>query len=179
MSKVRTFSRFFPNGHPKQGEPTFFVEKIYHSLAMQISYKLICDLNPDKSPDILFTFWQKLLQEYHPKKLHTIRAGKHFKVGDYFSPRVWSDKPYSSKQIIIAPDLQIKKVWDIEIEVGEKYWFFKLNGEDISNGREDFNIDDFTETLAKNDGLELCDFLNWFPKSFTGQIICWHESVEY
>lgn len=173
MSKVRTFSRYFPKGHPKQGEPTHFVEQIWNSLR---ELNLPLPKNADFTKEFM---WSILPLSNFGCKHHTIRGGKHFKVGDWFSPRVWSDKPYSSKQIIIAPDLQIKKLWNIEIEVGEKYWFFKLNGEDISNGREDFNIDEFTETLAKNDGLNLTDFLNWFPKTFSGQIICWDESVEY
>ena len=29
--------------------------------------------------------------------------------------RVWSGQPYQSKQIIIAPPIQVKKVWDFEI----------------------------------------------------------------
>ena len=35
--------------------------------------------------------------------------------------------------------------------------------------------------IAKNDGLEVSDFLNWFkhPSNFSGQIICWSDSVEY
>lgn len=32
MSKVRTFSRYFPKGHPKEGQPTFFVEKFWKGL---------------------------------------------------------------------------------------------------------------------------------------------------
>lgn len=46
-------------------------------------------------------------------KEHTIRKGKRWKVGDKFSPRIWSGKPYKSKQIILAPDTEIKQVFDI------------------------------------------------------------------
>jgi len=31
MSRVITFSRAFPKGHPKQGEPTHFVEQLVNS----------------------------------------------------------------------------------------------------------------------------------------------------
>jgi hypothetical protein len=31
MSKVITFSRVFPSYHPKKGQPTYFVEKLYKS----------------------------------------------------------------------------------------------------------------------------------------------------
>ena len=33
MSKVITFSKTFPKGHAKEGQPTFFVEKIFAGLA--------------------------------------------------------------------------------------------------------------------------------------------------
>jgi hypothetical protein len=32
MAKVITFSRFFPAYHPRKGEPTYFVEKIWAHL---------------------------------------------------------------------------------------------------------------------------------------------------
>lgn len=40
-------------------------------------------------------------------KYHTIRAGNRFKKGDYFSPRIWTDKPYASKQYQFHPDILI------------------------------------------------------------------------
>ncbi|MES2382366.1 MAG: hypothetical protein V4538_15070 [Bacteroidota bacterium] len=176
MSRVITFSRVFPSYHPRKGEPTNFVEKIWKGLdKLNLTGEELdrCINDYFVSADELCSY-----NSIH-SKYHTIRAGNRWKVGDKFSPRVWSGKPYASKQIIIAPDIEIKKVWDLEIEVGKEYWFFKLNGEDISNGKEDFNIDEFTETLAKNDGLELSDFLNWFPKSVKAQIICWNENIKY
>lgn len=33
MSKVITFSRVFPAYHPKKGQPTYFIEKIYAGIA--------------------------------------------------------------------------------------------------------------------------------------------------
>ena len=32
MPKVRTLSRTFLKGHPRAGEPTYFMEKVYNSL---------------------------------------------------------------------------------------------------------------------------------------------------
>lgn len=178
MSKVRTFSRYFPKGHSRQGEKTFFVEKIWHGL------KLEDNTYPDLLPDARDSYI--MMQEKDLwAKLHTIRAGKHFKVGDWFSPRVWLDKPYVSKQIAIAPDLQIKQIWDYEVKCpskGVEQWF--LNGTMVSESNEYmqqwFNANLIKE-IAKNDGLELADFLSWFkhPSNFSGQILCWSENVEY
>lgn len=175
MSKVRTFSRHFPKGHPKSGEPTFFVEKIWESLYPDIvGWEGFSSLK-EHGFDI------GLNNIYYPKH-HTIRAGNHFKVGDFFSPRVWSDKPYTSKQITIAPDIQIKKIWDFEMK--PKLWFDEC--EYYINGKR-YGGDELVE-VAKNDGLSIMDFACWFGgnkaaatkrKSFTGQILCWSESVEY
>lgn len=167
MSKVRTFSRYFPKGHPKEGEQTHFVEQIWNSLR---------DLNLSlpKSSEFSHEFmWSILPLSNFGCKHHTIRGGQHFKVGDYFSPRVWSNKPYTSKQIIIAPDIQIKQVWDItfvqsdeHLQVGENCYY-------------PCGYEEMIKELAKNDGLSVEDFKAWFKKPFTGQILCWSESVGY
>jgi hypothetical protein len=102
-------------------------------------------------------------------KYHTIRAGHRWKVGDKFSPRVWSGKAYRSKQFIIGPDIEVKKVWDIE----KHHDFFMINGNGVL-ARE-------VSELAKNDGLDELDLRHWFGKEpkFSGQIICWNDKIEY
>lgn len=180
--RVITFSRQFPVKHPRAGEPTFFVEQIYNGIGFKIG-------TTKQSGDIPEAMWDKVndfvLLDGEHKKYHTIRAGNRWNVGDWFSPRIWSGKPYASKQIEFAPPIEIKKIWDIEIRFTETKWFFKLNGIDMSDEITDFCIDDFVEELAKNDGLTLPDFLNWFeihPKrttSFNGQILCWNNSIDY
>lgn len=161
MAKVLTFSRVFPAYHPKAGQPTYFVEKIYNSLFARnnlMDYPKGLEVN------------ESILETKH----HTIRAGNRFKVGDYFSPRVWSGKPYNSKQIIIAPDIQVKKVWDFEIDLNCVY---SIDGKYTSE-QTDYD-------LAMNDGLTESEMQFWFmpnmnkPKEFKGQIICWNESVNY
>lgn len=109
--------------------------------------------------------------KYLPKH-HTIRSGNRFKVGDKFSPRVWSGKPYYSKQIIIAPDIEVEKVYEFEIHGSE----FKIN-ENIYDG---MNIE-ILEMIAQNDGLNRQELLDWFkyPNSFKGQIICWSDKISY
>ena len=142
----------------------------------------VVDLNllPDEVKNIVNDF--VLLCSPEDIKSHTIRAGNRWKVGDWFSPRVWSGKPYQSKQIIIAPDIEVKSVQEIKIEVDKDYvcvlidnWpFFEENKNMVTQ------IEAF-ETLAKNDGLTLADMKAWFkyPQSFTGQIICWNENINY
>ena len=124
MSKVITFSRVFPAYHPKKGQPTFFVEKIWQSFGINPLFPSpsLSIHNTHLPYDIVHLVGDDLvyLHEYDPKH-HTIRAGNRWKVGDKFSPRVWSGKPYNSKQIIIAPDIEIKKVWEFEINENG-YW---------------------------------------------------------
>ncbi len=166
--RVITFSRFFPTYHPRKGEETFFVEKILNGVAEKMPSGIV-DLNLLKNEvkGIINDF--VLLCSSDDIKSHTIRAGNRWKVGDYFSPRVWSGKPYASKQIEIAPPIEIKKIWTFEVK-GKDY---------ILEGNKDC---DWIE-IAKNDGLSDDDFEYWFMtgkgKPFKGQIICWNESIEY
>lgn len=162
--KVLTFSRHFPKGHPKAGQPTWFVEKIEACLA---------DIIPGWEMSKTFTLheWDAYYNCILPKG-HTIRAGSRFKPGDMVSLRVWSDKPRRSKQIEFA-QVEVKKVWEIEINA---FWF--IDGRIMEHNQ--------VVELAKNDGLAYEDFVNWFkihPKKnsdgFQGQIICWDQSIDY
>lgn len=167
--KVITFSTKFPVSHPRKGEPTFFVEKIMASLADCIDGWEMYD-------DFVLYDWH----EYYnaEPKHHTIRAGNRWKVGEYFSPRVWSGKPYASKQIEFAQPIQIKKIWDFRMNLISRP-FFKINGEGLDNETVDL--------LAKNDGLLLEDFKIWLTAGkpqyksffFEGQILCWNEEINY
>jgi hypothetical protein len=166
--KVITFSKQYPAKHPNAGHKTFFVEKIVRGLHHQ-------GVRPF---DVNCEFSEEAYYIVDPKH-HTIRAGKRWKVGEWFSPRIWSGKPYASKQIEFAPPIQIKKIWEVCLNVtaseGFNWW---IDGNVIPT--------DKVVELAKNDGLEINDFLNWFmchPKAkkegFFGQILCWNESIDY
>ena len=165
MAKVITFSRVFPKGHPKQSQETFFVEKVLKSInPIKIQSKLIVQdaLHLFNSQEYLFC----------KEKNHTIRAGKRFKKGDLFSPRVWSDKPYRSKQITLFEDTEIKNVWDIEIYNSHEVYIDGVFH--CSFGSENWHL------LCLNDGLTSSDMQNWFSKlPFKGQIICWNDTVTY
>lgn len=172
MAKVITFSRVFPGYHRRAGEPTFFVEKLLKGFPSfeQTKTDLISVL------PLALDKWGA----FNPK-FHTIRAGHRFKPGDKFSPRVWSGRPYNSKQIVLGPDVEVKQTWDFEI----------LNGYDDECPDVRINCEwkcelgsEYSKDLAKNDGLTIEDFESWFNlkrpgQLFDGQIICWNEKIEY
>jgi hypothetical protein len=180
MARVINFSRQYPKHHSLFGESTFFVEKLFESFyGSSVSDFLkkedwafqaqIAPLNPTKDAKSIGKFIESISRnekEIHPK-LHTIREGNNWKVGDYFSPRVWSEKPYRSGQIILAPDQKIVKTWKFE---------YAYNGYFLNEER--LNESELAE-IAKNDGLTLQNLKSWFNKPFVGEIICWDENVEY
>lgn len=176
--KVLTFSRHFPKGQ-KAGSPTYFVEKIWNCFR-QDDFSLPDSLIPWTENYVTLLSSNEYLESIKVTdiKHHTIRAGNRWKVGDMASLRVWSGRPYMSKQIEFA-QVEVKNVWPIEIYVGNLILEIKVD--EISQSLEN------KEALARNDGLELIDFVNWFkirPKAkkgiaFTGQIITWSPSINY
>ena len=187
MSKVITVSRFYPQYHPRKGEPTYFVEKIWKSLVEKSQpYSF--------SPSYLYPYEKEYEKHYpctysdplenihnHNGKHHTIRLGKRWKTGDMASIRVWGDDinpksgrkgAYHSKQITIAPDVEVT-VFDFEITDGLIYIEKELYAYSSST--------ELLDKLAKNDGLTQSDLLHWFnyPKDFSGQIICWNKNLKY
>lgn len=157
MSKIITFSTSFQTKHPRKGEPTFFVEKIFSGLAENF---------PDwRMPKDFTKYDWHTYYNNRRHKIHTIRQGSRFKAGEKFSPRIWSEKPYMSKQIIFSEDLTITHIDRFEFN---RYHFI-LNYERI-----EFD-DERLITIAANDGLNVQDFVAWFKKPFIGQIIHWTD----
>lgn len=159
--------------HPRCGEPTFFAEKILKSFwALQLFEDIV---TYEKQYQDQIGGQQVSLIDIGPK-YHTIRAGNRFSPGDWFSPRVWSGRPYRSKQIIVAPDIEVKKVFGFEICGGE----FIIEDR-VYRGESESDYEAL-DKIALNDGLNRHDLLDWFkyPKP-TGQmqIICWNEQIEY
>lgn len=184
MSRVITYSRYFPAHHPRKGEPTFFVEKIQHSIdryipPTHVGLDVYLRGNRNLKQELLEIFLLSISVENYEPKHHTIRAGHRWKVGDKFSPRVWSGKPYQSKQIIIAPDIEIVKVWDFKIEKYKGGFWIDFGSYKISEWMQPEET--ILPLLARNDGLELQDMLAWFkfPSPFNGQVICWSNEVNY
>lgn len=176
MAKVIPFSRTFPSYHFRKGQPTFFLEKFCNwyyenndvpSCSMAHLFEELNERNMDE-------FINSIHADVTATKNHTIRRGKRWKAGDFFSPRIWSGVPYQSKQIILTPDLEVKKVFDFEMDINGAY---SVNGKYLDK--------ELYPTLALNDGLTEEELFNWFmpnynkPKEFIGQIICWNENVNY
>ena len=134
MAKVISVSRFYPSYHPKKGQPTYFVEKIYSALGSIIPerkngyyFEQLSELNPNLTPTQWLGFYDSVVSEITETKFHTIRNGKRWKTGDKASIRVWGDDvnpksgrkgAYHSKQITITPDVEIT-VFDFEIKYDE------------------------------------------------------------
>ncbi len=187
MSRVITFSRTYPKGHPRQGEPTYFVEKVWESIGYVPSKEII-----ELLPDEYMNYLRRDSETIYPKHT-TIRAGHNWKAGDWFSPRVWGTDinpktgrsgPYNSKQIQFAPDIQIKKVWDFKIIYTDNPLLYQV----LLNGQVIYEVEccqifvdgfDTIKMIAENDGLDYNDFLHWFIDDFDGQIICWNENINY
>ena len=138
---VLLVSRTFPKGHKREGEPTFFVEKILAALG----FSYLNDENIKKFHTCRknYELWAKRIKE--------VQEGKAI-----LSLRYWSDKPYRSKQIEFA-------VLDKDSGVGVQKLLFGINdllypiaGEGI--WLRGLNL----ENLAKNDGLSIDDFKDWF-----------------
>lgn len=181
MAKVRTFARNFPSYHPQVGQNTFFVEKIlqYYKKGEYLGSLYLNDLlftlnkNNGISPYVIGDFHNSLDMNIYDEclpKYHTIREGNHFKVGDMFSPRVWSELPYKSKQIIFAPDIEVKQVYNFALCQRDKHLLIN------DNRYYPESYEDMIEKIAKNDGLTVEQFKSWFNKPFIGQIICWADN---
>lgn len=165
MSRVITFSTKYPGHHPRKGEHTEFVQKLRGSF--KLLGKMCYPLDYAEHTD-------------EPKH-HTIRRGFRREVGQKFNPRFWSGIPYKTSQIGICSDIEIKKIWNVEINIyPNQFWVdyeVKIEGRTLTH-------DEIIE-LAKNDGLTEHDFINWFrvwkrkPSRFIGQIICWNENINY
>lgn len=181
-----TFSRTFPKYHPKAGQATHFVEKIYES-AFKDGFgddfeDILNEINHNVGFFTLDEFVNSLSDNSNiTPKHHTIRAGNKWKAGDRFLPVVWSGEPYRSKQIVIAPPIEIVKTWDIYFSTltidRVTQWAWSINDGVLTHDDE--------VNLAKNDGLDWIDLLDWFRRTkrgdveFDGQIICWNENVNY
>lgn len=181
MKKQITFSRKFPAKHPRAGEPTAFVAKILLGLPEKIGRGFV-----ESHPEL---DWDKIEDSPYeckrtPHKHHTIRAGKNWKVGDILIPCIWELKggrfTKGNKKIQFAPELEIVKVWDIEIEYREMPKVKEIQAIYI---RFDGMVMGVSQVrLAENDGLTYKDFRDWFmmdKKSFSGQVLCWNKDVEY
>lgn len=187
--RVITFSKYFPGYHPRKGEETLFMEKIWKGLdtgnRRDGEYSVWAN-HPRQMKDghwQLPHLWrdQMIDKKFYPK-YHTIRAGKRWKAGDMFSPRIWSGKPYASKQIEFAPPIRVTQTIDVRIEIDAPHYTYIL----VPQDKKDTYIMLGAKEVARNDGLSFEDFQDWFKPYcktredfFEGQIIIWNDKVDY
>lgn len=173
MPKVRTLSLTFMKGHPRAGEPTHFIEMF--SISMGIEKKLF-GLNPIVDFSIMDDDSAILgLESFHhiKPKHHTIRMGRHFKANDELTLAVWSGKPYHSKQVKLWTG-SIRAVNIVILNSPDWIAFYKDTAKKLTPLK--------IEKLAKNDGLEIDDFLAWFnlPEGkHEAQILIWNPEIQY
>lgn len=138
MKKLKTHvlmvSRVFPTYHKRKGEETLFPIKIIDKEKIHT-----CRSNYD--------LWKKRIDE--------VNAGEAI-----LSVRIWSGKPYCSKQVEIKQydkysGIGIQQLLEIDKDIF--YVRFMERGLHIQG----------LETLATNDGLSLEDFKEWFKKPIT------------
>jgi hypothetical protein len=181
MSRVIPLSRYFLSGHPRRGQPTYFVEQFLSSIGQPFNrqrYALeVQCLNPWMTEEQVVAFvesLQNIPKDIH--KHHTVRAGCRWKKGDMFSPRAWSGKPYASKQIIIWQDTPVVDTFSFKSGYGFGHGLIFIDGKEVDI--------DFLREVATNDGLAFEDFWDWIIaptelKDFDGQIICWNKNINY
>jgi hypothetical protein len=158
-----TFATQYPSHHPRKGEPTGFIEKIWESLELVAQHHCNNHLTQ-------WANWVSEINQFHPKG-HTVRGGYNWKPGDVFNPKIWTGKPYWSKQLAFADPITVLKTYHFEITAKGDY---RMNDKKL-------NLTNVTE-IALNDGFENPDdFELWFGnvRSFKGQIVCWSKDIEY
>lgn len=199
------FKQFFPWHTKANPAPTYFREKILAGVGKQIvdftadGYPIIQDIDP-RFPlykDIAIDFNskgevtkdEKTLVQYNPK-LHTIREGNRWKVGDLMHMAYGvRTKNYQQFNKDIPELARVKSVQNIEIFFfdcaesnimsatinidGNQKWSGWVNLKTGVNDCSEFDRA-FIEKIAINDGFsDSKDFFRWFNKDFSGQLIHW------
>lgn len=144
-------SRVFPATHPKKGEHTFFREKIMASLGRHEELRQECFQEP--KPNKLHTIRENV--EYWKKRIDEINAGN--AVLEVYE---WTGKPYNSYAKTLF-------TFDQHSGVGYQDLLFSKSNLDfpIVFNRNDGVLALMPNNIAKNDGLSLEDFKDWFKKS--------------
>ena len=169
MKKIKRYrlsiSRTFPATHNRKGEKTHFVDSIFSALKQNIPCDH-CSYGISECGNHCFYY---LLQPM--PKLHTIRANYSLwekRIAEVqagravIEPYYWIGKPYNSSQVVFATldkdsGIEIQKLFIYPDETSN-IW----NSDGISSGK--YPVVKFWDELAKNDGLSLEDFKEWFKK---------------
>lgn len=164
---VLTVSRYFPTTHKRKGERTNFVCKILHTINFDEAGNRLYNICSNECETSCF---RRMIDP----KIHTIRSNyelwakriKEVQEGKaILSIRYWSGKPYNSKQVEVC---QLDK--DSGIGIQSVYFGFNsIQFPFIDNFNHDKSLTEkqgleLSNTIAKNDGLSLEDFKQWFRK---------------
>lgn len=152
------------------GKPTYFPEKIWSGLkSLEVDEYFRNFLFSDHCKD------PNLIQK---PKLHSIRQGNRWKVGDKIHFYVGSR---TKKALQFAPILQVKAVQKIRVRYndvggvdviidGRRYYYKPINFKTCATYNEKML------RLAQNDGFDAIeDFFKWFDTDFEGQLIHWTD----
>jgi len=144
---VLTVSRTFPANHKRKGDKTYFEDKIlkrYSDFDNFLGWQKIHTIRAN------YPFWEKRIKK--------VQEGK-----AVLSIRYWSGKPYNSKQVEIC---QLDENSGIGIEnLHAPNWHLEKNRiNELCIWGENIGMHIQTEVLAKNDGLSIDDFEEWFKK---------------
>lgn len=167
---ILNFATKFPKnlGETLGGNPTFFPEKIWQGIQSQEVDQYF--------RNFLFSDHCKDPNLSQKPKLHTIRQGNRWKVGDKIHFYVGSR---TKKALQFAPVLQVKAVDTIQIQYvpfvilivtvnGRVFYFRGSTG--IEYGEKQMT------KLVQNDGFDsIDDFFQWFDGDFEGQLIHWTD----
>ncbi len=147
---VLTVSKNFIGKHPRAGESTMFKDKI---------------LSGEKRHTVRnnYAFWKK--------RIDKINAGEAL-----LSVRQWSGKPYNSKQIEITQFTKLGFESIISLKMASSV---SIGGDVGSSQKRLFLSDKQIKTLAKNDGLGVQDFKDWFKQEVDFGIIIHFTNLEY
>lgn len=158
---VLVLSQAFLMGHSKAGKPNYFVQQLSNALHGCSEHKVQL---PDGDSIIV-----------RGKKLHTIRQNYEYwkektekiNAGEMeLSIRVWSGNPYKSLQVEVA------RLSHVNIQLVE----MSYSTEDAQPIVYIDNVlkPNIAEEMARNDGLQLEDWIEWFFKktnTFRGVIL--------
>ena len=131
---VLTVSRVFPATHKRKGEQTYFADRILSGQTIPSNkWMKIHTIRAN------YELWEKRIKQ--------VQEGKAI-----LSIRYWLDKPYRSKQVEIC---QLDKDSGIGVQkiFIDGIYRYKIDDGDLQWGSDD---------LAKNDGLSVEDFKEWF-----------------
>ena len=135
---VITLSRHFLANHKLAGEETHFKEKFL--LGQGLTDYDTPSLAKIHTIRANYPLWEKRIKE--------VQDGKAF-----LSVRQWTGKPYRSKQVEIAM---------LTAENGVGIQMLRFLGDNFNGGYIRNGVYPSDEILAKNDGLSLADWCDWF-----------------